>query len=153
MGLVITLIVIGIILILLELIVIPGVGVTGILGLASLVGGIVLAYTSHGAVTGHIILLATIIFCGICLWIVLRSKTWNRLSLKTNIEQRVDTLPEQKGIKVGDKGVALTRLAPMGKIRVNDIDLEATSRDNIINANQPIEVVKVDGTKVLVIAV
>jgi membrane-bound ClpP family serine protease len=150
MGLVITLIIIGIILLLLELLVIPGFGVTGILGLASLIGGIVLAYATLGATAGHLTLFSTLAGCGIALWIILRTKTWNKLSLKTNIDNRVDILPEQKGIKAGDRGTALTRLAPMGKIRLNNIDVEATSREGIINAQQPVEVVKVEGTKIIV---
>jgi membrane-bound ClpP family serine protease len=150
MGLIITLIIIGIMLLLLELLVIPGFGITGILGIASLIGGVVLAYTSLGATAGHLTLFSSLAGCGIALWIIMRSKTWNRLSLKTNIDDKVDVLPEQKGIQAGNSGVALTRLAPMGKIRVNNVDVEATSREGIINTGQTVEVVKIDGTKIIV---
>ena len=150
MGLIITLIIIGIVLLLLELLVIPGFGVTGILGIAALIGGIVLSYTTLGATAGHLTLFLSLASCGIVLWIIMRSKTWNRLSLKTNIDDKVDVLPEQKGIKTGDSGIALTRLAPMGKIRINKVDVEATSREGIINTGQTVEVVKIDGTKIIV---
>jgi membrane-bound ClpP family serine protease len=150
MGLIITLIVIGIVLLLLELLVIPGFGVTGILGIASLIGGIVMAYTTLGATAGHLTLFSSLAGCGIALWFIMRSKTWNRLSLKTNIDDKVDVLPEEKGIKTGDSGIALTRLAPMGKVRINNVDAEATSREGIINTGQTVEVVKVDGTKIIV---
>jgi membrane-bound ClpP family serine protease len=150
MGLIITLIIIGIMLLLLELLVIPGFGVTGILGIAALIGGIVLSYTTLGATAGHLTLFLSLAGCGVALWIIMRTKTWNRLSLKTNIDDKVDVLPEQKGIKAGDSGIALTRLAPMGKIRISNVDVEATSREGIINTGQTVEVVKVDGTKIIV---
>ncbi|MDR0738301.1 MAG: NfeD family protein [Prevotellaceae bacterium] len=150
MGLIITLIIIGIMLLLLELLVIPGFGITGILGIAALIGGIVLSYTSIGTTAGHLTLFLSLAGCGVALWIIMRSKTWNRISLKTNIDDKVDVLPEQKGIKTGDSGIALTRLAPMGKIRINNVDVEATSREGIINTGQTVAVVKIDGTKIIV---
>jgi membrane-bound ClpP family serine protease len=150
MGLIITLIIIGIMLLLLELLVIPGFGITGILGVAALIGGIVLAYTSLGTTAGHLTLFFSLAGCGIALWMIMRSKTWNRLSLKTNIDDKVDVLPEQKGIKAGDSGMAITRLAPMGKVRINNVDVEATAREGIIDTGQTVEVIKIDGNKIIV---
>ncbi|MDR2448861.1 MAG: NfeD family protein [Prevotellaceae bacterium] len=150
MGLIITLIVIGIVLLLLELLVIPGFGVTGILGIAALTGGIVLSYTTLGTTAGHLTLFLSLAGCGVALWVIMRSKTWNRISLKTNIDDKIDVLPEEKGVKTGDSGIALTRLAPMGKIRINTVDVEATSREGIINTGQTVEVVKIDGAKIIV---
>ena len=150
MGLIITLIIIGIVLLLLELLVIPGFGVTGILGIAALTGGVVLSYTSLGTTAGHLTLFLSLAGCGVALWVIMRSKTWNRLSLKTNIDDKIDVLPEEKGIKAGDSGIALTRLAPMGKVRINNVDVEATSREGIIDTGQTVCVVKIDGTKITV---
>ena len=150
MALIITLIVVGFILLLTELLVIPGFGITGILGILSLVGGIVLAYTSHNAVTGHITLAVTVALSAVFLYYALQPKTWNRLTLKENIDAQVDSSAESKGITVGMQGIALTRLAPMGKTRINEIEVEATAREGIINAQQKVEVVKIEGVKVIV---
>ncbi len=150
MALIITLIALGFILLLTELLIIPGFGITGILGILSLIGGIVLAYTTHSALTGHITLAVTLVFSAIFLWYALQPKTWNKLTLKENITAQVDTSADAKGIVVGMQGIALTRLAPMGKVRINGVEVEATAREGIINAQQAVEVVKTEGVKVFV---
>ena len=150
MALIITLIVIGFILLLIELMIIPGFGVTGILGIASLVGGIVLAYTAHSAITGHIILACTLVLSAALLWYALQPKTWNKFTLKENINAQVNNNAEDKGIVVGMQGISLTRLVPIGKIRVNGVETEATARDGIIDAQQKVEIVKTEGVKVIV---
>jgi len=62
MSLIITLIVIGLILLAIEVLIIPGFGVAGILGLLSLAGAAVLGFTMFSTTTG-LIILAVIIFC------------------------------------------------------------------------------------------
>jgi membrane-bound ClpP family serine protease len=53
-------------------------------------------------------------------------------------------------MKAGDSGETITRLAPMGKIKVNDIVREAKSIDGYIDEHSPIEVVSVEGTSIKV---
>ncbi|MDR2361721.1 MAG: hypothetical protein LBD91_03230 [Prevotellaceae bacterium] len=150
MALIITLIVLGMILLLVELLLIPGFGVAGILGIIALVGGVVMAYYTQGATTGHIIL-SSVILCGVLLlWYALRSNTWKRLTLHDNITAQALDKPENKGIHVGMKGVSITRLAPMGIALFDHIKIEATAREGIIHSSRPIEIVKIDGIKVIV---
>ncbi len=150
MALVITLIVLGIVLLLIELMLIPGFGVTGILGILSLVGGVVLAYTSHGATVGHITLATTIVASALLLWYALQPKTWKRLTLHENITAQAIETPQQKGLEAGMQGMAITRLAPMGTVKINGVEIEAASHDTIIDPLAKVEIIKIDGTKVIV---
>jgi membrane-bound ClpP family serine protease len=80
----------------------------------------------------------------------LRARTWNRLMLKTNINGTVDSDLTEDQIKVGDQGSTLTRLAPMGKVIVNELVREAKSTEGYIDQHTEIEVVSVRGTRISV---
>jgi membrane-bound ClpP family serine protease len=80
----------------------------------------------------------------------LRARTWDRLMLKTNVDGTVDSAPVEDQIKTGDQGTTITRLAPMGKVQVNNIVREAKSIEGFIDEHSDIEVVSVEGTRVSV---
>jgi membrane-bound ClpP family serine protease len=80
----------------------------------------------------------------------LRARTWNLLMLRTDIKGTVDTDIREEQIKAGDRGQAMTRLNPMGKVEVNGIVREAKSMEGYINVHSIIEVVEVEGTRISV---
>ena len=148
--LIITLIIAGLLLLAAELVLIPGFGVAGILGIASLAGSCWVAFTQVGTTAGIITLVANIFLAIISTVLVLRSKTWKKLSLGTNIDAKVDTTPIEKGISAGDKGTTVTRLAPGGKVMLGANMLEAFSRDTVIEPGVEVEVCEMDGNKIFV---
>ena len=131
------LIAIGLVLLILEFLVFPGVNVAGILGFACVVGAVWLAYSTMGTTVGHFTLLGTAL-CGFGVtYYVLRSKTWRRMQLHTQIDSTVEGVDES--IREGDTGVAQGRLAPMGKVRVGDSVVEAESRSGYIEESDRVE--------------
>ena len=62
---IVLLIVLGIGLLLLEFLVIPGVTVAALGGVLMIGGGIYLSYDHYGSSIGHMTVLGTLIFCGI----------------------------------------------------------------------------------------
>jgi membrane-bound ClpP family serine protease len=70
--------------------------------------------------------------------------------LKTNIQGTVDTDLTEEQVKPGDRGTTVTRLAPMGKIIVNDLVREARSTEGYVDEHTEIEIVSVDGTRISV---
>lgn len=150
MALIITLIILGIILLLVEILLIPGFAVTGIFGLLSLAGSCYFAFTQYGTVGGTITIAANVILIVLFLAYALRSKTWKKLTLHTNIESKADQNPEEKGIEVGQTGVTMTRLNPMGKARINNIVLEVKSADGFIDNNLPVKVTSIEDNQVVV---
>ncbi|MDR2293287.1 MAG: NfeD family protein [Prevotellaceae bacterium] len=149
MTTVIVLIVLGVLLLVAEIIVLPGIGFAGIAGGASVIAGIIIAYNIN-AMTGHITVFSAIILCIIAMYFSLRAKTWQRLSLKKSIDSTVDVSPSLKNIEIGDEGIAITRLSPMGKVRIKNIDLEARSVLEFIEHNSKIVVLKFEDSKVIV---
>ena len=148
MGLVITLIIIGLMLLFAEILIIPGVGVAGILGLLAMGGSCVYAFMDMGQTAGVVVTAVNIVLIVMLTIWVLRAKTWQRLALNTNIDAKA-VVPEVSVVP-GTKGVSITRLAPMGMARFGDLRLEVTAREGIIDPGVEIEVVEVDGIKVYV---
>ena len=79
---------------------------------------------------------------------VLRSNTWKKLSLPTQLEGTVEGVDDS--IQVGDLGTTLGRLAPMGNVQIRDIVVEAESQSGYIDSRQQVEVVKIYKNKIVV---
>ncbi len=147
---IIIIILLGIILFVIEFLLVPGITVAGIGGLILTVLGVYKAFNDYGTATGGWFLIGTILLSIFVIAFSLRAKTWRKLMLNTNNDSTVDTDITEDQIKAGDSGEAMTRLAPMGKIKVNDIVREAKSIDGYIDEHSTVEVVSVEGTSIKV---
>ena len=138
----------AILLILLEIFLLPGITIASVGGLIFAIGGIIYAYTI-GDTVGHISLVSSVIvFGGVFFWL-LRSKSFSRVALKTNIDSKL-TSSKELGIEPGDEGISLSRLAPIGKAEIKGIIVEAKSTGEFIDEETAIVVVRVDGYNVVV---
>jgi membrane-bound ClpP family serine protease len=147
---IIILIVLGILLFVIEFLLVPGITVAGIGGLALTVLGVYKAFNDFDTITGVYVMVGTIILSILVIAISLRARTWKRLMLNTNINSSVETNLTEDQINPGDTGVTLTRLAPMGKVMVNDLVREGKSIEGYINEHVDIVVVSVEGNRVIV---
>ncbi len=134
-------------LMLIEIFLVPGVGIPGIAGLILLVASIYIAYQID-TTSGYYTLAASVVISIGLMLLAFRAKTWSRVSVNSEIKARLiyptDTL------KIGDKGNTISRLNPIGNIRVNDQKFEASSIGDFIDANTPIEITNIEGNKVTV---
>jgi membrane-bound ClpP family serine protease len=146
---VVVLLLAGIIFFLIELFLIPGISIAGIAGTLFLGGAIFYAYSQIGSTAGHITLLGSIVLLGLAIWLFVRSKTLDNMSLKTEIDGKVDPLKDIT-IKAGDIGKTVSRLAPMGKVRINGHTVEAKTSDDFIDQGTEVEVEEVFNTNILV---
>ena len=149
MWLIITLIIVGILLLVAELVLLPGISVAGIGAFLSLAVAAVYGFFLYGILGGSVVLAAIIIVAVAAVVVSLRANTWQRLSLKSTIATSTPT-PEQNDIRIGQRGETLTRLAPMGKVQVGDVTVEAKSVDAYIDPRQVVEVIGYDNTAVVV---
>ena len=110
MGFIVILILFGILLLLAEILLVPGVGVAGVLGLLSLIGSCIYAFNESGVVAGTVVVAVNVVLVvGLTVY-VLRAKTWKRFTLDTNIESKA--IPDKDSVlAVGDVGRTTTRLA------------------------------------------
>lgn len=147
MGLIISLIIIGLLLLFAEIFLIPGVGFAGILGLVSLGGSCFYAFNQMGGTVGAIVTAVNVaLVVGLSIY-VLRAKTWKRLSLDTNIDSKAvaDT-----GLAVGDRGVTVSRLAPMGSARFDTELIEVKALEGFVDPEVEVEIVLMEDGKIYV---
>ncbi len=138
----------AILLILLEIFLLPGITVAGVGGVLFAIGGLIFAYMA-GATIGHITLaVSTVAFTIIFFWL-LRAKSFNRVALHAEVDSKL-TSSRELGIAVGDEGITLSRLAPIGKASIKGITVEAKSLDALIDENREVVVTRVDGYNVIV---
>lgn len=147
---ILTLIIIGQVLLFIELAIIPGLGIAGVLGLGAIAGSCYLSFANISTTAGIMIILINIILATIVVMLTLRKKTWKRFSLDTNIDAKIDTPIKEKGVSVGDTGTAITRLAPSGTAAINGNTLEVTTRGTLIDPQKSIEVTEISNNKVYV---
>ncbi len=147
---IILLILLGVLLFLVEFLVIPGVTVAGVGGALVFGAAVFMSYRTYGTTAGNYTLFSVLLISIITLVLSLRSKTWRRFMLKTNIDSKVEVGLEDQKIKPGDMGETVTRLAPIGMVRVNNLTIEGKSIGGFLDPNTKIEVVKVLGTQIIV---
>ena len=146
---VVTLLLLGVILMLVEMLLVPGVGIAGFLSLGSLGVACWYAFTALSTAAGWWTTLAAVVLLGVMVFFALRAKTWRRFELKTEVTSKMGT--EAEDVHVGDRGFAYTRLAPMGTGRFGTLTCEVKSFDNrMISAGTPVEVVAIEENKPLV---
>lgn len=145
---IIFIILVGILLMLLDFLVIPG-GFVAIFGVLCIIGGIVAAFVGYGTTAGFLTLLGTAIVILISFVLMMRSKTWRKLQLKTEIDGRMNEVDPQK-VQVGMVGRAVSRLAPMGTGMFGDELVEVSSVQDFIEENTEIEIIKIEANKIIV---
>lgn len=140
---------IAILLLLVEIFLIPGISVAGLGALACSLYAIYYAFVNLGTLGGLVTLIATLIAGGLTFRAFMRSKTLDKLSLKKNIDSKIDK-KEGLDIKVGDVGISTTRLALYGTALFNEKTIEVKSTEGFIDEKTPIEIVSITNDTILV---
>ena len=146
---VIGLIIFGIILLIAEIIFVPGTTIVGALGVIFSGYGIYLGYDYFGTSTGTIILLGTLVINVVALVMAFKGRSWERFSLKNTMKGKFNE-DFQPQLKIGDKGLSISSLKPIGKALINDQEIEVRSNGGYINENVEIEVFRIESTKIFV---
>ena len=139
----------AILLLVVEVALIPGFGFAGVLGVLMLVASVFYAFFALGYVAGWVAVVTAVIVCvSLFLW-ALYGKSLDRLALKKRIDSSVKA-GDVKKLKVGDRGVAKTRLALIGEAYFGGEIIEVKSELGFIDENEEIEIVRISGDAVFV---
>lgn len=146
------LIVLGILLLVLEILILPGL-IAGIIGGLFLLAAISWTFKAYGTTAGIYTSIATVALAVISIYIGLKSKVWNRFSLKHNLHESKVNLINTEIFKEGDEAIAVSALRPMGTIMIGDLKVEAQSNGELIPENTKVVILRVLQNKVVVKAV
>ena len=146
---ILALILAGLLLFMVEVFLIPGISIAGIASAICLLYANYYAFDTLGPMAGFITLIASALSCVVIIVWFMRSKTMDKLSLKKTLDYKIDPL---KGIRIriGDKGITITRLALIGNANINGNIIEVRSADGLIDENTPVYVERVVGGTVIV---
>ncbi len=151
----------GVALLLLELFVIPGFGIAGILGILAILGGLVLSMVGPGDTAQFIMqaltrvvfaLLFALLASLLLLRLLPRLPFGSRLILKRGLSsaQGYASAPETDLLWMGKSGRASTPLHPSGIAEIEGHRIDVVSEGDLIEAGQSIEVIRVDGNRIVV---
>lgn len=153
----------GVVLILVELLVIPGFGVAGILGLLSVLGAVVLAMLGSFPTTGDVLVALNVVagsflLFGFLAWQFLRRLPDDRrarfifLQKATSREEGYLSAPHRAEL-VGVEGVAVTDLRPAGTGAFGEERVDVVSDGRFVPAGTPIRIVSAEGYRHVVIPI
>jgi len=145
---IILLILVGIIMLILEILILPGL-IAGIIGALMILGGIWYAFQELGNTVGSIIALITITVTSATIYLAFRYNVWRRFSLQQSSDSKIERVDEMD-IKTGEQGKALSALRPMGTAVFHNKKVEVQSLGEMIEANSTVEVIEVMANKLIV---
>ncbi len=146
---IVLLILLGLVLLLIEFAVIPGITIAGVGGFLLLAGSVYIAFAELGNVAGFITLAVVLIISPIFVYYFFQSRTGKKMILHSEIEGKVENF-NPLNLKPGDTGKSIGRLAPMGKIRVNGEVVEAQSTGDYIDPQTQVRIIKIKQNQIIV---
>ena len=147
-----SLIIIGLILIAIELLFIPGITYFGIIGSIVLILGMIFAFIYLPlSIAALLLLISVVIVIGLFI-LVFKFGFRTSLSLKEkeNFNEGYKSFSGEYNDLLGVIGKAVTDLRPAGKILVNDRLISAVTFGDYIEKNQDIKITKIEGNKIIV---
>jgi|SRR6185436_8609955 len=145
---IILLIIIGIILVVLEILILPGL-ISGIIGSILIIIGILWMYKAFGATTGNYTAVLTAILTLSAVIYSLKSKAWQRFGLKDSLEGKTNEVNKME-LNEGDEGITISALRPMGTVMINEKRIEAQTNGELLPTNTQITILKVLPNKIIV---
>ncbi|HEY3370279.1 MAG TPA: NfeD family protein [Prolixibacteraceae bacterium] len=143
------LIFLGIVLLLIEFTILPGITIAGIGGTLLFGYSIYLAFTTYGPLAGFLTLGFVVIVAPLLVVLVFKGKTGKKMVLSTIITGVANQIDQEK-VKVGDIGVTIGRLAPMGKIRVNGEVVEVRSTGTYVDPGESVRIIEIEKSQITV---
>ncbi|MFY0592865.1 NfeD family protein [Roseivirga sp.] len=146
---IVLLILIGLILVIVELIFIPGTTIFGILGALLVAVGVFFTYENYGNTIGTYVFIGSALTGGGLLIYGLKAKTWKKFALTSQIDSKVkegytDILRENM------TGLAMSDLKPIGKVEFEGKAYEVTSQDGLIDSGSEVRITRINRNKIIV---
>lgn len=141
------LILLGLALVAVEVYLVPGVNVVGVLGVLMAGGGVVYAFATGGSLGGFLALVGAVAGGALLFTYLWRSGAWNRFVLAEDLGR--DPLLESaehdtRARLLGRTGVAITPLRPTGVVAIDGTRVEVLTEGAFVAAGSRVRVVAMD---------
>jgi hypothetical protein len=127
---------------------VPGM-VLGFIAVVLMIVGIIFSYKDFGNTTGTMVLAGTVVGTIAAVYWSFKSNAWKKLGVQSTVDGKANVL-EEGSVKPGDTGRTISRLNPIGKAFINNLQLEVLAQDDFIDEEKDIVVVKLHQNKIYV---
>jgi membrane-bound ClpP family serine protease len=146
---IIALLLIGLALIIVELVFIPGTTVVGLLGFFFAAAGVIISYRHFGSQIGFYILMGMSIVTLVSLFYSFRSGAWTRFSLKDSNNSKVNE-GMHDAVNIGDEGKAVSTLRPIGKAEFNSQTFEVKTLGGYVENGMRVKITQIESNQIIV---
>jgi len=144
-----SLIVFGIILVVAEVVFVPGTTIVGILGLICLGIGLYKSFIFFDEAIAYSILGGTTLLFGIITYYVFTTRIWEKFSLKQQIDSKFNS-GKLDGLNVGNQGVTVSSVKPIGNAEFGGKVYEVKSLGSFIEENNAVEIIKIENNTITI---
>lgn len=148
-SIVISLILFGLLLLIAEIIFVPGTTLVGLVGFIFMAVGVGLSFRYFGGETGWTIVGATGVASGLLLYLAFKSNVWGKFALRSSINSKVNE-GDQIELRPGQEGVALSALRPVGKADLANKTFEVKTNGEYVESGTRIRIVKLISNQIIV---
>ncbi|MFH1567549.1 MAG: NfeD family protein [Gemmatimonadota bacterium] len=154
-GYALGLLILGFILVLLEIFVIPGLNILGVLGFGTICVGVYFAYSRVGPEAAVLIGVLALAGTAALAWLLVRNRAWHRMVLEAETDRAsgFSSAPASLGELVSQTGVALSPLRPAGRAQFGERVVDVVSEGGFVTPGTQVVVLAVHGGRVVVEAV
>lgn len=146
------LLVLGFVLILLEIFVIPGLNIFGILGFGTVMVGIWYAYERLGAHAAALIAVLGVAGTVLLIRLLIRNRAWQRMVLTSETSRAAGFSSAPAGLAelVGQTGQTVSPLRPAGRVLFGERTVDVVTQGGFVESGRTVEVLSVAGNRVVV---
>jgi membrane-bound ClpP family serine protease len=148
-AIVISLVSFGLLLLVVEVIFIPGTTIVGVGGVVCILIAITLSFKYFGSEGGWMTLAGSMVASGGLFYLAFRTKAWNRFTITTSIDGRANEIETSKFI-LGMEGKAISALRPSGKGEFENHIVEVRTLGDYVDSGTPIRIIRILPNQVLV---
>lgn len=145
-------ILVGIILIIIEVLFIPGTTLVGLLGFALMAIGVWYAFAEYGSRVGILTALGVIVFLILIFYWGYKKKVWQKFALNT--ENDAKFIPQAiTYLHVGQEGITISALRPSGIAEFDGKRIEVQTFGELIDAGKKVKIIEIKGNEVFVASI
>lgn len=147
--LIVALLLIGLALVIVEVVFVPGTTLVGIMGVIFLGAAVMSTYRNYGTDVGFYVLLGIATVTAVALFFSFRSQAWSKFANKSSIKSKVNE-GLTSSLTLGDEGVAVSTLKPMGKVRFHRGEYEVKSLGDYVDVGTRVRIVHIQENQIIV---
>jgi len=144
-----SLILFGLLLLIAEIIFVPGTTLVGLVGFVFMAIGVGLSFRYFGAEIGWTIVGGSAVASGLLLYVAFKSNVWTKFALKSSIDSKVNE-GYLTGLKPGQEGTALSALRPVGKAELEGKVYEVKTNGEYIETGTRVKIIRITSNQIIV---